>query len=173
MQDDPLLEKLDWVFTLSSWTLSYPATYVKALPMPISNHIPYVVKMDSHIPKATLFRFENYWTDFPSFYDTVKIHWQNNPFYANMAKTISGNFKELRKGLKCWSKELSKLNKLINNCSWVLALLDGLEEQRCLSLIEGNFRKIVKKHMHKLLEAKRIYSSKGPQSDGSSLVMRM
>lgn len=49
--------------------------------------------------------------------------------FAIMAKTISGKFKQLRVGLKQWSKELSKLNKLINNCSWVLALLDGLEEK--------------------------------------------
>lgn len=28
MQDDPLLVKLDWVFTSSTWTLSYPATIV-------------------------------------------------------------------------------------------------------------------------------------------------
>jgi hypothetical protein len=39
----------------------------------------------------------------------------------------------------------------------VLALLDGIEEQRILSLMEKNFRKIIKKHLTKLLEAKRIY----------------
>lgn len=26
MQDNPLLQKLDWVFTSSSWTLQYPDT---------------------------------------------------------------------------------------------------------------------------------------------------
>jgi hypothetical protein len=35
--------------------------------------------------------------------------------------------------------------------------LDGLEEQRNLSVIEKNFRKVVKKNLSKLLEAKRIY----------------
>lgn len=28
MQADPLMVKLDWVFTSSSWTLSFPATFV-------------------------------------------------------------------------------------------------------------------------------------------------
>lgn len=74
-----------------------------------------------------------------------------------MARTISENFKQLRASLKKWSKELSQLNKVINNCNWVLALLDGLEDQRGLSLIESNFRKIIRSHLQKLLEAKRKY----------------
>jgi hypothetical protein len=74
-----------------------------------------------------------------------------------MAKTISGKFKQLRKGLKKWSKEFSQLNKLINNCSWMLAFMDGLEDQRALSLAESNFRILVKQHLQKLLEAKRFY----------------
>jgi hypothetical protein len=157
MQEDPLLEKLDWVFTSASWTSSYPATSVHCLSRPISDHIPYVVMVDSHIPKASLFRFENFWVDFPGFYDTVKLHWDSNPFFSNMARTISAKFKQLRKSLKAWYKELFKLNKLINNCSWVLALIDGLEDQRLLLVVELNFRKIVKKYLQNLLEAKRIY----------------
>jgi len=31
MQNPPLLEKLDWVFTNNSWTLTYPETAGKAL----------------------------------------------------------------------------------------------------------------------------------------------
>jgi CMP-2-keto-3-deoxyoctulosonic acid synthetase len=53
--------------------------------------------------------------------------------------------------------EFSKLNKLIDNCSWVLAFLYGLEDQRLLKVVESNFRKIVKKQLQELLEAKRIY----------------
>lgn len=74
-----------------------------------------------------------------------------------MAKIISGKFKQLRAGLKKWSKEFSHLNRVINNCSWVLALLDGLEDQRNLSTLESNFRKVVKIHMQNLLEAIRLY----------------
>jgi hypothetical protein len=38
---------------------------------------------------------------------------------------MSGKLKMLKRGLKEWSKELSKLNKLINNSSFVLAMIDG------------------------------------------------
>jgi hypothetical protein len=157
MQDDPLLGKLDWVFTSSSWTISYPATCVKPLSKHISDHVKYVVKMDSHIPRASISRFENYWADFPGFMDLNQEHWHSNSFYANMAKTINGKFKQLRRGLKNWSTNLSQLNKLINNCDWVLAMLDGLEDQRTMKVAEGVFRKLVKVHLQKLLDAKRIY----------------
>jgi hypothetical protein len=74
--------------------------------------------MDSHIPKASIFQFENYWAEFPSFLDVVKEHWHSNPFFANIAKVINGKFKQLWKKLKKWSRDLSQLNKLKNNCNW-------------------------------------------------------
>jgi hypothetical protein len=49
------------------------------------------------------------------------------------------------------------LNKNINNASWVLALPDGLEEARTLSILEKNFHKIVKAYLGKLFQAKHTY----------------
>jgi hypothetical protein len=36
-------------------------------------------------------------------------------------------------------------------------MLDGLEDQRSLNVLEANFRKILKQHLQKLLDAKRTY----------------
>jgi len=74
MQSDPLLVKLDWVFTSSTWTLTYPATHVQPLSRPTSDHIPYVIHIGSDIPKSKLFRFENYWVEHPGFLDNVTLH---------------------------------------------------------------------------------------------------
>lgn len=65
--------------------------------------------------------------------------------------------KQVRAGLRKWSKSFSKLNKLIYICNWVLLLMDGLEDQRPLSNLEKAFRKLVKGHHASLLEYKRIY----------------
>jgi exonuclease III len=67
MQHDPLLERLDWFFTSASWTLNYPATLVYPLVKPISNHVPCVVSIETKIPKAKKFRFENYWLSHSTF----------------------------------------------------------------------------------------------------------
>lgn len=67
MQSSPLLEKLDWVFTSSSWALSFPDTMVKVLGKPLSDHSPFVIIIGTGIPRSPLFRFENYWLNFPDF----------------------------------------------------------------------------------------------------------
>lgn len=154
---NPLLERLDWIFTSSSWTLSFPDTVVKVLGRPLSDHSPYVIRIGTTIPGSPLFRFENYWLNFPDFKEVVSLHWNSSPYFAKSTQTVNAMFKQVRAGLKRWSKELSQLNKFINNSNYVLALLDGLEDQRPLGVLESAFRRVVQKHLADLLEAKRLY----------------
>lgn len=74
MQSDPLLVKLDWVFTFSSWTLSFPATFVQPLSKPLSDHIPFVLHIGSKIPKSNVFKIENFCVDHHGLLDTVSLH---------------------------------------------------------------------------------------------------
>lgn len=104
MQQDPLLEKLDWVFTSSTWALSYPDTSVQVLGRPTSDHCPFVVKIGTHIPKSKLFRFENYWMQFSDFLSVVDLHWNTSPYFANAAQTVNAKFKQVRAELRAWSK---------------------------------------------------------------------
>lgn len=111
-----------------------------------------MIKVGTSISKTKMFRFENFWVQISGFLETVELHWHSTAFYNNAAKTLAEKFKQTRRGLKAWSKGLSKLNTKINNCSWVIGMMDGLEDQRSLSRIEANFRKILKKF---LLELRR------------------
>ena len=70
---------------------------------------------------------------------------------------VTAKFKCLILGLKKWSKNLSRLNTNISACNYALSMLHGIEDQRALSIIEANFKIILKKHILKLLEVKRIY----------------
>lgn len=100
MQDDPLLKKLNWVLTSPSWTLSFPNTSVQVLGRPISDHAPFVIKIATSMPKALMFRFENYWTEFSSFIPMVDLHWNTAPCFASAAKTLNAKFKQIRADLK-------------------------------------------------------------------------
>lgn len=71
MQDNPLLEKLDWVLTSASWTLHYLDTSVIPLSRP-TDHIPYVTKVGTIIPKSDIFRVENFWVEMTGFLQTVE-----------------------------------------------------------------------------------------------------
>jgi hypothetical protein len=87
----------------------------------------------------------------------VEQSWYNNGVYKNSAQDITARFKTLRNGIKKWNKNVSCLSTVISNCSYVLAMFDGLEEQRVLSNAEKNFRKALKLHITNLLEANRVY----------------
>ena len=74
MQQDPLLERLDWFFISASWTITYPFTFVSPLSKPTSDHIPNVINIESSIPKERVFRFENFWLQHSDFKDVVQNH---------------------------------------------------------------------------------------------------
>ena len=75
MQEHPLLDQLDWVLTSTEWISQFPNTSVKTLAKPVSDHVPYLVYIDTFIPKAKVFRFESFWTDHPVFSQTVVSSW--------------------------------------------------------------------------------------------------
>ena len=159
MQQNSLLEQLDWFFTSVNWTTQYPNTMVHPMSKPISDHIPCKIMIGTSIPKSTVFRFEIFLSEHPGFLDTVKASW-SSPGQArgNSASTLSLKLKNLRYSLKQWSKKkLSNLTAFIDNCNKVIFFLDSLEECRSLALMEWNLRKTIKTKVLQLLRYKNIY----------------
>jgi hypothetical protein len=125
-----------------------------------SDHTPCMVQIDTSIPKAQLFRFENYWVDQPSFLDVVSLVWNTEVHATNSATRMAAKLKLLRRLLKRWAIELSKLKEQIKYCNYVLVVMDKLEENRFLVVQERNFRRILKKHILRLLKAQKEYWKK-------------
>ena len=69
MQECPLLEKLDWIFTSSDWINDHPNTLAFPMAKISSDHVPIKVQIDSNIPKSNIFKFEEFWTEFEGFID--------------------------------------------------------------------------------------------------------
>jgi hypothetical protein len=151
LQDTPLLEKS------AEWTSTFPNILASPMARLGSDHIPIRIQIGSDIPKSNIFRFEEYWLEFDGFKEIVKTHLNHTSHFKNIAQDIVAKFKSLRHGIKKWSEYLTQLSYTINKCSYVLALLDGLEEQRALSWVEKIFRKALKSHLTKILAAKRLY----------------
>jgi hypothetical protein len=61
MQEDPLLEQLDWFFTSLHWTTFFPSTIVTTQGKPTSDHVPCVINIKTSIPATKVFIFESYW----------------------------------------------------------------------------------------------------------------
>jgi len=156
MQEQPLLQQLDWFFTSPAWNLTYPNTTVLPLAKIVSDHTPCKVQIGTSIPKANLFRYENYWPLLSGFLETVSPAWMSTS-NSDAAKSISSKFKALRSALKSWSSSKSNLQILTKHCNMIIAFLDELEEIRPLFLPERNFRFIIQEQLRKLLNYQQIY----------------
>jgi hypothetical protein len=157
MQQDPLLEKLDWFFTSASWTASYPSSFVYPLVKPTSDHVPCVVAIGTKIPRAKIFRFENYWLHHSTFKEVVQKAWNIPVNFPDSAKRVNAKFKNLRRSLKLWAKNLTCLKQNIAKVNDTIELLDILEEYRHLTLEERNLRDLLKSHLLKILHNQNVY----------------
>ena len=102
MQETPLLEQLDWFFTSANWISDYPNSMVFSLAKTGSDHAPCVVNIDTKIPKAKIFRFENYWVDMPGFKDCVTHSWGMNSNKTHTSAVVVDKLKTLWFNLKKW-----------------------------------------------------------------------
>ena len=82
MQQNPLLEQLDWFFTSLNWTATFPNTTMTPLGKPVSDHVPCSVAIQTSIPRSKIFRFGTYWIAHPGFMDVVSLAW-NKPIKYN------------------------------------------------------------------------------------------
>jgi hypothetical protein len=116
---------------------------VSTLSRDISYHTPCLISISTDIPKAKVFRFENYWLLYEEFMQVMKHGWNVPINQSNKAKMVTAKLKNLRRVLRAWQGQLSNLNTTINNSKVMLSFLDMIEESRDLTLEEWNFRKII------------------------------
>jgi hypothetical protein len=116
-----------------------------------SDHVPCVVNIDTNIPKAKIFWFENYWVDMTGFQECVAASWAKISPKSYSSAIVADKLKTLRYELKKWQTSLARIKALIQNCNKVILALDTLEDLRPLYKSELNFRKIIKLHLDDLL----------------------
>jgi hypothetical protein len=74
-QANPILAKLDRVFSNNELNLAFPLATLSSLPRPTSDHTPLLLTLSSSLPKAGFFRFECFWLQYPSFLPSVLPAW--------------------------------------------------------------------------------------------------
>lgn len=156
-QFPPLLERLDWVFTSTSWTAKFPNTIVTTLVMEVSDHWPCVIDISTNIPQSHFFRFENHWIDHEDFLEVAIRGWVAHDNVIDPAKRLTAKFKNLRKELKTWKSQLPKLAIAIKGIKSVLNFLEIIESLRDLSLLEWNFRELITEKLISLLKQQKKY----------------
>lgn len=153
----PLLERLDWFFSSNSWTLSFPNTFVRTLVMETSDHWPCILEIGTNIPQSKNFHFENYWLNMDRFIDTVVNGWAAQEHISDPAMLITAKFKNLRRSLKAWNKQIPNMFLVISNIKLILNFLKTIELLRNLTLPEWNFRNIISERLILLLKQQRTF----------------
>lgn len=156
-QFPPLLERLDWFFTSTCWTLNYPPTIVSTLTAETSDHVACLISISTSIPKSHIFRSENFWLTHEGFMDQVQIGWHSDIAHADAAKLLTAKFKNLRKVLKAWGSSISNLKQNIANVKLILDFINLIEDFRDLTLVEWNFRSILEEKLISLLQQQKTY----------------
>lgn len=87
--------------------------------METSDHAPYIISISTIIPKRSIFRFENYWLEHQDFLPLVQQTWNTPLNVTDEAKIITAKFKNLRKVLKDWQRNLSSLKTAIQNVNFL------------------------------------------------------
>jgi hypothetical protein len=111
-----------------SWTSNYPNTVASSLAMQSFDHAPCIILINTNIPRAKIFRFENYWMEHNDFLQVVQHGWSIPVTCSDPAKIIMARFKNLRRVLKTLAAAYFQPFSLDRKIKILVHLLEILEE---------------------------------------------
>lgn len=154
----PVLARLDRAFLNSELDAIAPNTTLTSLSHATSDHTPLLITIDTSIPTTRCFRFENAWLHDPSFLPMLRSVWHAGSALAGGGAVgeLAARLKDTRRAAKVWSKN-KHTPFLINNCKFIIKLLDLLEEYRFLHAGEAMLRALCKEKLSLLLRARASY----------------
>lgn len=98
-QENLLLQRLDWFFTNSNLVTTYPSTTAQTLSRDTSDHVLCVIAIQTSMPRAKVFRFENFWMEHDDFMSVVQHAWSIPVYQQDKAKYLTAKFKNQRRVL--------------------------------------------------------------------------
>jgi len=153
----PVLARLDRAFVNIEHTLAFPNTSLASLPKPTSDHTPILLTMSSVIPTSNIFRFENAWLHNPTFRPSVFPVWLQAPSCPDAAGKLAACLKVTRAAAKTWARRIRAPPQIIPNCTFIIELLDFLEELRLLSSHESQARTLCRRKLTQAIKERAAY----------------
>jgi len=153
---EPTLERIDRAFINTTWDASMPNTTLSSLTRRTSDHVPLVDNISTHIPKSNIFRFDNYWINFPGFQDTVANAWSCRVMNREPSAAIAAKLKETRRCLKKWKSSHANVYQQDTDCKIVINLLDLVEEHRVLNAPELRLRAVITSVLSRCTQARLL-----------------
>ena len=93
------------------WLGTFSSSFAEFLPPGISDHSPIIIHVTNPVRKKVMpFKFYNYWTSLDNFIDIVNVIW-NSPVEGNFQFQLCHKLRNLKAGLKNFSRELKRAEK--------------------------------------------------------------
>ena len=106
LEEDFVMERLDWAFASVDWINSYPYYGLRNQPILHSDHGPVLLDFDLLSPfKYRPFRFEHMWITHPSCRDIILKAW-NTQFTSSRVFQFKNKTFQLRKDLIQWNRNV-------------------------------------------------------------------
>ena len=100
----------------------------------------------------------------------VQNAWNIPVGHADCAKKLNAKFKNVRRALKLWAKNLASHSKLIAYLNDCIFLWDMIEEYRDLTVFENNCRTMLKDFLLTVLNDQKIYWKQSGKIKGVKFV---
>lgn len=153
-RSNPTLERLDRVFINLCWDELLPNTILSSLTRSTSDHVPLKIEISTSVPRAKIFRFENYWIHSPGSSDVVSSAWACQPTSGNPSALIAAKLKKMRSAIRAWRKIFTHISQQETDCRIAINLLDYVEEHRCLRPAKADLRCILSSLLSRTTRAK-------------------
>lgn len=96
-------ERLDRGIENPNWTLFFPNTKIKHLPIYSSDHAPLLLDTSASKTFFHSFKFEEFWARDPNCFNIIKESWENT-LIGSPSFILSQKLKDVRKALKSLNK---------------------------------------------------------------------
>jgi hypothetical protein len=101
------MSKLDNIFCNAEWDISFADHIFHALSSSLSDHCPLLLAgvVGPHRPRS--FKFENFWTKMPRFYEVVNKAWSETIPHVEHCHVLFHKLKRLGESLRKWSQSFT------------------------------------------------------------------
>ena len=155
-RQNPTLCKLDSVFCNADWDMHFDSHVLHAISSLLSDHCPLLLADDRGPKRPRCFRFENFWSCIPGFFDTVSKAWEEPCAHTEPYQRLFHKLKQTGRHLSKWSNRLFSKAKLhLHAALLVILRLDVAQETRVLSGGERELRARLKRRVVSLAAVER------------------
>lgn len=136
-QESPTLVHLDRFFCNNDWDIIFSSWGLQALSSSMSDHCPLFLCQQNTPPRKGKFKFEQFWTKIPGFFEVVKETWDKPAAGRNAMMILHNKLHNTATALRSWSKNLFGNARLqLHIVQEIILRLDEAQENRSLTVEE-------------------------------------